>query len=118
MLKGKSKYEDSFKKQLVELYNNGKPAGEIIAEYHISSSSLWKWIKYYNATGSFTVADNLSEVDGAIGVKAIIGQWNKLKGTRRSKLLKFLSKKNHKWRYHVHLEVKVNGRVIFRPCII
>ena len=63
MLKGKSKYEDSFKKQLVELYNNGKPAREIIAEYHISSSSLWKWIKFYNATGSFKVADNLSEAE-------------------------------------------------------
>ena len=46
MLKGKSKYEDSFKKKLVELYNNGKPASEIVAEYHISASGLWKWIKY------------------------------------------------------------------------
>jgi len=63
MLKGKSKYEDSFKKKLVELYNNGKSASEIVAEYHIPSSGLWKWIKYYNATGSFKESDNLSEAE-------------------------------------------------------
>jgi len=30
MAKTRPKYEDSFKKQLVELYNNGKPASEIV----------------------------------------------------------------------------------------
>jgi transposase len=61
MLKGKTKYEDDFKRKLVDLYNKGKPASEITREYHISSSALWKWVKYYNATGSFKEADNLTE---------------------------------------------------------
>ena len=63
MKKGTSKYEDSFKKKLVELYNNGKPASEIVQEFHVSSSALWKWIKYFNDTGSFKEADNRSQLE-------------------------------------------------------
>jgi len=63
MKKGISKYEDSFKKQLVELYNTGKPASEIIKEYHVSSSALWKWIKFFNNTGSFKEKDNRSQLE-------------------------------------------------------
>ena len=49
MKKGKSKFDDSFKKQLVELYNSGKSASEIELEYHVSNSALYKWIRYYNS---------------------------------------------------------------------
>ena len=63
MSKGKPKYEDSFKKQLVELYNNGKPPSEIIKEYHVSWSALHKWIKYFNASGSFKEKDNRSQLE-------------------------------------------------------
>lgn len=61
MTRTRPKYEDSFKKQLVELYNNGKPASEIIKEFHLSSSALWKWIKFFNSTGSFKQKDNRSQ---------------------------------------------------------
>ena len=44
MAKGKS-YDEDFKKMIVELYNNKKPANEIIREYGISNSVLYKWVK-------------------------------------------------------------------------
>lgn len=47
MAKGKT-YDEEFKKTIVELYNNKKPACEIIREYGISSSVLYKWIKEYS----------------------------------------------------------------------
>ena len=47
MAKGKQ-YDEEFKNTIVELYNNKKPACEIIREYGISSSALYKWIKEYN----------------------------------------------------------------------
>ena len=63
MSKIKPKYEDSFKKQLVELYNNGKPQMEIVEEYHVSRSALCKWIRYFNSTGSFKEKDNRSQFE-------------------------------------------------------
>ena len=63
MSKGVSKYEDAFKKQLVDLYNNGKSAGEIINEYHVSRSALHKWIRYFNSSGSFKERDNRSQLE-------------------------------------------------------
>ena len=60
MKKGNNPYTEDFKKKLVDLYNNGKPSGEIIKEYKVSSSALWKWVKYYNNSGSFKEKDNLS----------------------------------------------------------
>ena len=47
MAKGKQ-YDEEFRKTIVELYNNKKPANEILREYGISSSALYKWIKEYS----------------------------------------------------------------------
>ncbi len=44
----KKTYDEEFKTTIVELYNNKKPACEIIREYGISSSVLYKWIKEYS----------------------------------------------------------------------
>ena len=63
MEKGKPKYEDSFKKQLVDLYNNGKPAGDIINEYRVSRSALSKWIRFFAKSGSFKAKDNRSQLE-------------------------------------------------------
>lgn len=41
-------YDEEFKKTIVELYNNKKPACEIIREYGISNSVLYKWVKQYS----------------------------------------------------------------------
>lgn len=37
-------YEESFKRQIVQLYENGKPAREIKDEYDISHSTLHRWV--------------------------------------------------------------------------
>ena len=47
MARGKS-YDEEFKKTIVELYNNKKPACEITREYGISNSVLYKWVKEYS----------------------------------------------------------------------
>ena len=59
MSKGKT-YDEDFKKMIVELYNNKKPASEIVREYGISSSVLYKWIKEYSPieTEDGTVTNN------------------------------------------------------------
>ena len=59
MAKGKA-YDEDFKKMIVELYNNKKPACEILREYGISSSVLYKWIKEYSPikTEDGTVTNN------------------------------------------------------------
>ena len=48
-----STYTDEFKKQIVSLYNNKKPANEIVKEYKISRSALYKLVKQFNNTQSF-----------------------------------------------------------------
>lgn len=51
-------YSEEQKKQLVELYNQGKPRSEIIREYSLTSSAFDKWVKRINATGSTLEKDN------------------------------------------------------------
>ena len=46
------------KKQLVELFNHGKPRSEIIREYDLTASAFDKWVKRINATGSSHDKDN------------------------------------------------------------
>ena len=53
-----STYTDEFKKQIVSLYNNKKPANEIVKEYKISRSALYKWVTQFNNTQSFIAKDN------------------------------------------------------------
>lgn len=54
-------YTEEFKKQIVNLYKNGKSSGDIIKEYDLTPSAFHRWIKYYNNTGSFKEADNRTE---------------------------------------------------------
>jgi len=56
--KAARKFTDEFKQQMVNLYNNGKPSGEIIKEYDLTPSAFHEWVKKYNKTGSFKAADN------------------------------------------------------------
>ncbi len=43
------RYNEDFKKMIVELYNNqNKPTYEIVREYGISNSALYKWVKDYS----------------------------------------------------------------------
>jgi transposase len=40
-------YTEEFKKNIVGLHRSGKPASEIIREYGLSQSALYKWVKKY-----------------------------------------------------------------------
>lgn len=46
---------------MVNLYKTGKPSNEIVREYKLTASTFHKWVKYYNASGSFKEKDNRSE---------------------------------------------------------
>ncbi|WP_418933746.1 helix-turn-helix domain-containing protein, partial [Hominenteromicrobium sp.] len=45
-------FTDEFKRQIVDLYNAGKPKREIMDEYDLGKSTVERWIKSINATGS------------------------------------------------------------------
>lgn len=51
-------YSEEQKKQLVELFNHGKPRSEIIREYDLTASAFDKWVKRVNETGSSHEKDN------------------------------------------------------------
>jgi transposase len=40
-------YTEKFKRNIVTLYRSGKSAAEIIREYGLSQSVLYKWVKKY-----------------------------------------------------------------------
>ena len=54
-------YTDEFKLQMVKLYLSGKPKAEINREYELTPSSLTRWIKQHQTSGSFRESDNRSE---------------------------------------------------------
>ena len=49
-----------FKKQMVQLYENGKSRAAIVEEYDLTASALDRWIKQASNTGSFKEKDNRS----------------------------------------------------------
>ena len=51
-------YEESFKRQIVRLCENGKPAREIKDEYDISHSTPRRWVRGIRDSGSTKAADN------------------------------------------------------------
>ncbi len=59
-------YTEEFKRQVVNLYNNGKRRCEIIKEYELTPSALNNWIKQFNRTGSFKAKDNRSEEENEL----------------------------------------------------
>ena len=55
------KYSDDFKKQMVQLIENGKKRSELVREYELTPSALERWIHQFRTTGSFHVNDNLTD---------------------------------------------------------
>ena len=51
-------YEEAFKRQIVQLYESGKPSREIRAEYDIARSTLQRWVQGIRNSGSTKAADN------------------------------------------------------------
>jgi transposase-like protein len=56
-----TKYPEEMKRKVVKLANNGKKIKDILDEYGMARSTLHKWIKDYNNSGSFSVKDNRSD---------------------------------------------------------
>ena len=56
-------FTDEFKEQVVQLYLNGKSKAEILKEYDLYASTLDRWIKQHQETGSFKTQDNLSDME-------------------------------------------------------
>ena len=59
--RAKRTFSEDQKKQLVALFNHGKPRSEIIREYDLTASAFDKWVKRINTTGSSHV---LADVPG------------------------------------------------------
>ena len=56
-----TKYPEEIKRKVVALANNGKNQTEILNEYGMARSTLHKWIKDFNNSGSFSAKDNRSD---------------------------------------------------------
>ena len=51
-------FTDEFKRQIVDLYNAGKPKREIMDKHDLGKSTVERRVKSLNATGSPRAADN------------------------------------------------------------
>ncbi|SDL04169.1 Transposase and inactivated derivatives [Halanaerobium congolense] len=56
-----TKYPEEMKRKVVALANNGKKIKDILDEYGMARSTLHKWIKHYNNSGSFKAKDNRTD---------------------------------------------------------
>ena len=51
-------HDEAFKRQIVQLYESGKPSREIRAEYDIARSTPRRWVQGIRNSGSTRAADN------------------------------------------------------------
>lgn len=58
--RNRTTYSKEFKLQMVELYNSGKSASEITAEYDLSPASIHNWVRAYKRSGSVQVESKLT----------------------------------------------------------
>ena len=68
------KYDENFKKMIVELYENKKPVCEIKREYGIPEATLYRWIKEYG-----TVKTDTGEITNNHEIKRLKKENLKLK---------------------------------------
>ena len=61
MTRTRRTFTPEFKLQMVRLFENGKPKSEIVREYNLTPSSLDKWVKNHQSTGSFNHLDNVKD---------------------------------------------------------
>ena len=59
-------FTEEFKKQMVDLYNTGKPRTEIAKEYDLSPSALDRWLSRITRTGSSKEKDNRTEAENEL----------------------------------------------------
>ena len=56
-------YTSTFKKQIVQLYQNGKSKSDIAKEYDVHISVIGRWLSQYDNSGSFKEKENRSELE-------------------------------------------------------
>ena len=67
MIKRKRRnYTSTFKKQIVQLYQNGESESDIAKEYDIHVSVIGRWLSQYDNSGSFKEKENRSELENDI----------------------------------------------------
>lgn len=59
-------FTSEFKKQMVQLHENGKSRAAIVEEYDLTASALDRWIKQYQTSGSFSEKDNRSSEENEL----------------------------------------------------
>lgn len=52
------KFSEEFKRQVVEMHDNGKPTSEILEEYDLGSSTFHRWVRAIHENGSTRASDN------------------------------------------------------------
>ncbi len=61
-----TRYDEEFKKSLVDLYHNGKTQISICQEYGVSQTALTRWIKQYSSVetedGDILTAKQIKEL--------------------------------------------------------
>jgi len=58
-MSGKTRnYTDEFKRQIVMLVKSRKSSNSVAKEYGIAKSSVTKWVRDFNNSGSFRAKDN------------------------------------------------------------
>lgn len=60
------RYNEEFKKQIVELVKGGKSPMEVVKEYNVARSTVNKWVKDYTTSGSFKAKDNRTEEENEL----------------------------------------------------
>ena len=56
-------YTPTFKKQIIQLYQNGKSKADIAKEYDVHISVIGRWLSQYDNSGSFKEKENRSELE-------------------------------------------------------
>lgn len=52
------KFSEEFKRQVVEMYDNGKPTSEILEEHDLGSSTFHRLVRAIHENGSTRASDN------------------------------------------------------------
>lgn len=60
------KFSEEFKRQIVQMYESGKPASEIYEEHDLCHSALHRWAKGIREAGSTRAADNCADEESEL----------------------------------------------------
>lgn len=59
-------YTEEFKMQIAQLTKTGKSISEIAREYNLAKSTVSKWVRDYNNSGSFKAKDNRTDEENEL----------------------------------------------------